>query len=236
MRTRCVCIQSSRTCTASATWRSSSSNMRPTWWRVRREVPASPARLPTARPPTSHHTSVLRINLTVNEKPSRQARDAVANAAHVANQLRRELAAQVVHVDLDRVRADFLAPSIHRVLESLARHDRAGLLQQRFQHRKFARRKFPLASLEEHPPARRVEYERAITELALAAAAVAADDRARAGEQLVEVEGLHQVIVGAAVQAGDAIGDRVARGDDENGQIVLGAAHALQHLQAVLPG
>ena len=41
--------------------------------------------------------------------------------------------------------------------------------------------------------------------------------------------------LGAAVQARDAVGDRVARRDDQDRQVVLRAPHALQYLQPVAP-
>jgi len=47
------------------------------------------------------------------------------------------------------------------------------------------------------------------------------------------VEGLDQVVVGAGVQAGDAIAGGVARGQHQHRHRVAGSAQALQYLQAV---
>jgi len=67
-----------------------------------------------------------------------------------------------------------------------------------------------------------------------AAPGAAADHGAGARQQLVQVEGLHQVVVRADVEAGDAVGHRVARGDDQHRHVAARAAHRLQHLEAVL--
>ena len=60
-----------------------------------------------------------------------------------------------------------------------------------------------------------------------------AQQRPQAGEQLVELEGLGEVVVGARVQPGDAVGRLDARGEHEDGgAVALGAQHAA-HRQAV---
>src|SRR5256885_7612461 len=51
------------------------------------------------------------------------------------------------------------------------------------------------------------------SEQTLLARHLAAQQRAQAGQQLVERERLHQVVVGAAVKAADAVLDRVTGGE-----------------------
>src|SRR5690242_7413484 len=131
-------------------------------------------------------------------------RDAIADAAQIADQLRGELAPEVVQMHFDAVRLDFLAPAVHRFLELLPRHHRAGLLQQGLEHGELARRELDGPAAERDAPARRIDDQRAEADLGRSAADAAADHRAYAREQLVETERLHQVIVGAAVEAGDA--------------------------------
>ena len=61
----------------------------------------------------------------------------------------------------------------------------------------------------------------------------AAQQRAQAGEQLAQREGLDQVVVGARVEAGHAVVDRVARGEHQHRRAVAGLAHAPADLEAV---
>ena len=64
-------------------------------------------------------------------------------------------------------------------------------------------------------------------------AAQAALERAHARAQLVELEGLDEVIVRAGVESGDALRDAVARAEDERGREAAAGARAAQHLQSV---
>ena len=65
-----------------------------------------------------------------------------------------------------------------------------------------------------------------------AARRAAAQQRAQAGEQLLALEGLDEVVVGAGVEALDARLDRVAGGEHEDRDVV-GRAQAPGHLHAV---
>ena len=56
---------------------------------------------------------------------------------------------------------------------------------------------------------------------------------AQAGQQLVELEGLDEVVVGAAVQALDLVGQRVARGEHDHRRGVAARAQVAQHREAV---
>ena len=57
------------------------------------------------------------------------------------------------------------------------------------------------------------------------------DHCADAGRELVEVEGLAEVVVGAAVEPGDPVSHRVARREQDDGRPVLPAAQATQHVE-----
>src|SRR6185437_11971484 len=63
----------------------------------------------------------------------------------------------------------------------------------------------------------------------------AAQQRAHAREQLLALERLDQVVVGAGVEALDARLERIPRGQDQDRHVVLGAQR-LGHLDAVEPG
>ena len=63
--------------------------------------------------------------------------------------------------------------------------------------------------------------------------ALPAQQRADARRELVELERLDEVIVGAGVEARDAIGDRIARGEDQHRARVAAPAHRGEHVEAV---
>lgn len=67
----------------------------------------------------------------------------------------------------------------------------------------------------------------------LRAIGAAAQQRADAGLELVNVEGLDQIVVRARIQPRDAVAGGVARGEDQHRHRVGGGAQALQHLQPV---
>ena len=66
------------------------------------------------------------------------------------------------------------------------------------------------------------------------AARPATQQRADARRELVEIERLDQVIVGAGVEAGDAVGDGVARGHDQHRPRVAARRIARQHVETAL--
>ena len=78
-----------------------------------------------------------------------------------------------------------------------------------------------------------VEAQRAALDVALGVAGGAAHLGADAGQQLLHVEGLGDVVVGAGVHAGDLVAPAVARGEDDDRHVALGAAPLLEHADAV---
>ena len=61
----------------------------------------------------------------------------------------------------------------------------------------------------------------------------AAQERAQPGEQLVERERLHEVVVGAGVEPGDPIGHLVAGGQHEDRERAVAVAELAAHGEAV---
>ena len=61
--------------------------------------------------------------------------------------------------------------------------------------------------------------------------AVAAQQRAQPGEQLVEVEGLDQIVVGAGIQSLDAVVDRAERRQQQDRRRDAGGAHGRDELE-----
>jgi len=81
-----------------------------------------------------------------------------------------------------------------------------------------------------------VQHHAEVLEGAGGAAGFAPQQRADTRRQLVEIEGLGQVVVGAGIEPLHAIGDRIARGDDENGQRLAPRAQRLEELQPIGAG
>ena len=63
---------------------------------------------------------------------------------------------------------------------------------------------------------------------------VAAEQRAHPRRQLVQRKRLDQVVVGAGVEAGHAVGNRIARRHDQHADAISGAADFAQQLEAGL--
>ena len=64
----------------------------------------------------------------------------------------------------------------------------------------------------------------------------AAQERVQPGDDLLERERLHDVVVGARLQPRDPVADLVARREDAHRQVVSGPAQAPQDLQPVEVG
>ena len=70
----------------------------------------------------------------------------------------------------------------------------------------------------------------------IAAARLTADQRAHARAEFVEIERLDKVVVGAGVEAFDAVGHRVARRHDQHRQRVAARAQRREHIETVALG
>ena len=139
-------------------------------------------------------------------------------------------------VDLDGVAFHFLAPAIQPLLELGARQHLAGPLQQRFEQREFAVRQIDGLAVAGHLMTGLVQRDAEMLDDVFRAAGLAPQHRADAGSQLVEVEGLDDVIVGAGVESLDAIVDRVPGREDQHWHLAAGSPQPLQDLQAIQPG
>ena len=78
-----------------------------------------------------------------------------------------------------------------------------------------------------------VEAQRPALDVAPGVAGGAAHLGAHAGQQLLHVEGLGDVVVGAGVHAGHLVAPAVAGGEDDDRHLALGAPPLLQHADAV---
>ena len=136
----------------------------------------------------------------------------------VLDDVRPELLAQEVDIDLDRVAFRLLAPGIKAVLELGARADLVAVAHQVVEQRVLAGRELDRLAVERHPPGGRLEHQRPVGQRRRRRSRGTADQRAHARLQFAEVEGLGQVIVGAGVEPGDLVGAGIARGEHEDRQ------------------
>ena len=137
-------------------------------------------------------------------------------------------------VHLDGVAVDFFLPAVQTFFELRARQWLAGLFEQGAQQGEFARRDLEGLASEAHAVARRIEFERTVTQHGLTAAAAPAQQGADAGAEFVEVERFHEVIVGAGIECLHPLAHGVARGQDQHRQVVAGGAQFAQHRYAIL--
>ena len=173
--------------------------------------------------------------------PTTVCAEPVAGSAHGLDRLDAErpvdLLAQVADVDVDDVGA-VLVLVVPRVLEQLeAVEHLAGAAHERLEQRELLRRQRDLgvaAADDAAWPGRGARSPASRTRRALDRAAAA--ERAQPRDELGERERLDEVVVGAAVEAGDAVLDRVARGEHEHGRPDAVVAQAAADLEAVDAG
>ena len=100
------------------------------------------------------------------------------------------------------------------------------------QHGEFAPRQRHRTAVAHHLEGGRVERQRAPAQQRRGPSAAAPLDRADAGRELVEIERLAEIVVGAGVEPGDAVRHLVAGGQQEHGRRVAAPAHLRQHVEA----
>jgi hypothetical protein len=139
--------------------------------------------------------------------------------------------AQPVHIHLDGVVADLLAP-FAQVIDQLFLGDQAaGARQQDFQQAQLARRQVQHLVGDVGAAADLVVGQRTVFDDGGAAAGAAPGQGPHPRLQLGQRERLGHVIVGAQVEAVDALLDRIGRRQDQHRQQRGTRAQAAQHLQ-----
>ena len=146
-----------------------------------------------------------------------------------------ELAPQVGDEDVDRVgrRHRVVAPDL--VEQALARDHQALVAHQVLEQLELAVGQLDLARAAPHLAGIGVELEVADAERGGAAWRAPPQQRPDPGQQLLALEGLDQVVVGAAVEAGDAVLGLGAGGQHQDRHVAVGAQPAAD-LDAVEAG
>src|SRR5690606_6469392 len=212
--------------TCSATSRSMGSPRRLCWREIFRYSQPSQASHPSRRMAASALNS-----LSFSEWLCMSS-DAVADPVHGGDEVLAELAPELVHVHRDRVALDRALATVDQRLQGLARDHAAAALQQRQQGAVLAGAKAHVGAVAGDGARGRVEVDPAPGQLRRHPALGAADQGAQAGQQLVALERLDQVIVGPGIQAADPVAQPVARGDDQHRGGVVALAQGAQHVQA----
>jgi hypothetical protein len=155
-----------------------------------------------------------------------------ADAAHGPNHVRRQLPPEVMHVHVDRVALDLLAPRIEPFDELFAREHATRVEHQLMQHRELARLQFDWRTAERDLAGCWIELEPTASENRRRLAARSPHERAQARGELAQVDRLDYIVVGAAIEPLDAIFDSVARGEHEHRSRAAPRAQLLQEIEA----
>ena len=106
-------------------------------------------------------------------------------------------------------------------------------MHQHFQHAQFACGELERHTVEGGAPARGVDVERSMRKHRATAGLAAADQRAHAGFEFRQVEGLGQIIVSTEIESLDSVIERIARGQHEHRDLRPAAAQPAQHFEPV---
>ena len=141
-----------------------------------------------------------------------------------------------MHVDLDRIGADFVAPFAQVLHQLLFAHYTAGALQQYLEQAGLTRRQINLPVVDAGNAPGEVVAEIAVLDQRWRPAQAAPHQGAHAGFEFRQIKRLGHVVVGPEVEALDTFIDAIARGENQHRHALVGAAgfraQAAQHLQA----
>src|SRR6202789_564760 len=157
----------------------------------------------------------------------------VADPAQSADRATAELAAQAVNVDFDGIAADLFIPAVQAVFELRPREHGARPLQQRFEHRVFMSRQGDRQAAAFARAGDRIEPQIAVLYTRTPAPRGPEHHQTHAGGDLVQIEGLDDVIVGTGVEPRDSVLDFVASRQNDDRRGVAALAQLAQHLDAV---
>lgn len=144
-----------------------------------------------------------------------------------------DLAAQAAHVDLDdvRLRVEIQIPDI--LEQHVARDDAAGIAQQVFEQAEFQRPQLDHLRAAADGVAEQIELEIGELQRGGVRLGIAPMQRLEARGQLDERKGLGEIVVGAVLQAADAVVDIAECAQHQHRRGLAALAQRLQHLDAV---
>ena len=136
-------------------------------------------------------------------------------------------------VHFDGVAFDLVPPRIQSLLELLPRQHAAGVQHEFLQQVELLCLKVHRTSIEHDLACRSIEMKRADGEDRRRLAAGASDQRAQSRGQLVEIDGLDDIIVSAGVESLDAVIDGIAGGQNQHRRAQSLSAHLAQHCETI---
>jgi len=139
-----------------------------------------------------------------------------------------------MHHGLDRLGMDRRVLGEHQPVQAVARHRLAARADQRRQQRVLARPEVQRRLVAADDARRSVPPQAAAAHAA--GGVLPAHQRAQPRLELVQVEGLGQIVVGTGVEARDPVADRAPGRQHEHRRVIAAAAQPRQHGEAVDAG
>lgn len=149
--------------------------------------------------------------------------DDVSLPATGFDELSSEFLAEFVNVNVEHVGHGIVVFIEEVLVEEVAGDDLILVLDHELGHGVFAGGDFDGLAFERNCFGGGVDGDVSDGKFGAAFASVAADDGADAGNELGEVEGFGEVVVGAVVESLDLVADRVECGEHEDGGLLFGA-------------
>ncbi|KAG1249928.1 hypothetical protein G6F68_013074 [Rhizopus microsporus] len=147
-----------------------------------------------------------------------------------------QLAPQLMDVHGHGIAFDGAAAAVDGDFQLIAADGVAHALHQGQQRVVFVGAQIHLVAALRHRAACRFQHNVPAPQRRHHAVAAAPEHGAHPGQQFVQLEWLHQVVVGAGVQSLDAVAQAVARGDDQHRRRVEPGAQRLEQCQAAAVG
>ena len=122
----------------------------------------------------------------------------------------------MVDVHFDRVAFNGRLPAVQALFELLARKHAAPGLQQHQQHRKLAGRHLDRFAILHHRARSRVHFDIPVADGGRGPARGTAQQRTQACVEFIDIKGFDQIVVGALVEAGNALADLIAGRHDQH--------------------
>lgn len=117
---------------------------------------------------------------------------------------------------IERVGLHLVVKAVDRLFEHGAHHRATGAAQQRLQHQEFAARQVERETLDARLAMFAIEGEAAEPHGPARHVAGAAQHGAQPRQQFLDGEGLGQIVVRPGIEAGDAVGDLAAGGEQDH--------------------
>src|SRR6266576_872033 len=145
----------------------------------------------------------------------------------------RDLLAQSMDVNLDRVEADVALATVDLLEQPLLADDLPEMHEQRFEKTDLARGKIDRHVIDRDGMRHGVERQPCAPEPRRIGVAASPQERADARLQLVQGKRLHQIVIGAAVESLHALVTGIAPGEDQHRRGRTSRPKTAEHVKAI---